>query len=369
MTEDQFVIPQEIWQRWEKPEYDQLRQTVIVFGGNTSKEAPVEKFADVSLLFQEGEATNLIKGVMYLTTRRMVFLPENQIPHPHLVQCTFESLRSISGIRNDLSIYLIDRHTGTANFKFPTPNTLFQCFNLLRFLAESTKLESKQYRKAMYDVVTAKKRDETPFTSIEFDFGEVGVTKAPEINAPKPATSEEDIEQESEQSNDPLISFLQPIKHVLDYCNHLHFDIHIKLRILLVLSFISFILKFIPLLPLSALSIISVQLYFVYDNIKNKNKDDDEKTFSSTWDTKETKNKTESFGTLRKFVREYFMWENTDKSALLLKVCVCIFFGWIILPFKFYFTLCMLCYGYFLIRPILDSDVVGNIINGFWFST
>ena len=368
MSEEQFVIPQEIWQKWETPEYDVLRQTVIVFGGNTSKEAPVEKFADVSLLFQEGEGTNLIKGIMYLTTRRMVFLPENQIPHPHLVQCTYESLRSLSGIRNDLSIYLTDRNGGTANFKFQTANTLFQCFNLLRFLAESTKLESKNYKKAMFDAVTAKKRDETPFTSIEFDLGESKVTKAPEINAPKLAASEEDLEQESQ--SDPLMNFLQPIKHVLDYCNHLHFDIHIKLRILLLISVITFILKFIPLLPLTALLVICVQLYFVYENIKNKNKEDEDVTEKfSSWEIKEPVKQTESFGTLRKFIKDWLMWGNTEKSSLLLKVCLCLFFGWTVLPFRLYFTLCILCYGYFLIRPILKSDILGNIVNGFWFST
>ena len=365
---EQFVIPPEIWQKWETPEYDTLRQAVIVFGGNTSKEAPVQKFDDVSLLYQEGEGTNLIKGVMYFTTRRIVFLPENQIPHPHLVQCTYQYLKLLSGVRADLSIYLTDRNGGTANFKFPTPSTLFQCFNLLRQLTDSTKLDQKSYRKTIYEIVTAKTRDETSFTSIELDLGELKVANAPEINAPKLLNSEDDLDQAAQA--DPFVNFLQPIKHVLDYCNHLHFDIHIKLRILLFISAITFILKFIPLLPLTALLIICVQLYFVWIGIKNKNEEDEdvtEKTLSSKWES--SQKQTESFTTLRKFGKEWFMWEDPKKSSILMKVCLCLFFGWTILPFRLYFALCIVCYAIFLLRPILKSDILQNIVNGFWFST
>jgi hypothetical protein len=363
---EKYILPQEIWAKWEDPNHDCLRQAVLVFGGNTNKEAIVESFKDVSLLFQEGEATSLIGGVMNLTTKRMIFLPGNQIPHPHLIQSTYESLSRISGIRNDLSVSLTDNTGATANFKFPSPKTLYQFFNLLRSLAEATRLSSKAYAKEIYKIVTEPEHDATPFSLIEFDLGEVK-EKNPEIYAPKAVKSSED---NLNVVADPLINLITPIKHVIDYCNHLHFDIHIKLRILFFIALITFILKFIPALPLTALIIICVQLYFVWRNIKNDDKNDfEEISISTSWVNGTEKNQIEGYAESRKFFRDWFMWEDSKKSTVLLSVCLCVFFGWTVLPPKIYYALCLTTYGLFLVRPLLKSSVIPDIINGFWFAT
>ena len=363
---EENALPQEIWAKWEDPSYDHLRQAVLVFGGNTMKEAIVESFADVSLLFQEGEATSLIGGFMYLTTRRIVFLPGNQIPHPHLIQATFESLKTISGIRNDLSVSLTDTNGAIANFKFPSTKTLYQFFNLLRSLAEAMRLSRKAYAKAIYKIVTEPEHDASPFSLIEFDLGEVK-EKNPEIFAPKAVKNSEDSPIDA---HDPLLNLITPIKHVIDYCNHLHFDIHIKLRILFFIALVTFILKFIPALPLSALIIICIQLYFAWLKIKNDGKNEaEEVSVSSSWVNKIENNQVEGYTESRKFFKNWFMWRDSKKSTKLFSTCLFVFFGWMILPSKIYYSLCILAYGVFLIRPLIRSEVIPQIINGFWFST
>ena len=92
MTSD-VALPQDVWQRWSNPDFDALRQTVIVFGGNISKEAAIEAYPNVSLYYQENEGTSMIKGTLYLTSSRLAFLPNNTIPHPQLVQLRYDLLR------------------------------------------------------------------------------------------------------------------------------------------------------------------------------------------------------------------------------------------------------------------------------------
>jgi len=90
---------------------------------------------------------------------------------------------------------------------------------------------------------------------------EMNENKTLEIAAPT-SLSNNNNDNENDSTNDPLIELATAIKNILEYCNHLHFDIHIKLRILFFLAIISFILKFIPVVPLSALIVIIVQLYY-----------------------------------------------------------------------------------------------------------
>jgi hypothetical protein len=47
-------IPPEVWHRWTVQDYDPLRQAVIVFGGSLRREAAIERFEDVSVLYAEG---------------------------------------------------------------------------------------------------------------------------------------------------------------------------------------------------------------------------------------------------------------------------------------------------------------------------
>lgn len=345
-------IPEEVWHRWSTPEYDSLRQAVLVFGGSIRKEAAIELFPEVSLLYQEGEGTNTIKGTFYLTTKRMIFLPKNQIPHPLLVMATFDSLRCLSGVRSDLTITIIDNTSASANFQFQSTKSLFQCFNLLRSLSEASRFDANKFRRVIARVASESNRDETPFSSIEVELQECHQNlEVPEALPVDPIVAEEN-------SLDPLGSFLAPIKFILDYCNHLHFDIHIKLRTLFFVSLISFFLKFIPFLPLVALCVI---IYLLFSAWQKLNLDNNK--------PQEPRSQSEGFLQVRQFFTEWFAWENSEKSMLLLKSASAIFLGWIILPPNAYVLACIVSYLYFIVLPIYQSNIFSKIVSGFWFCT
>lgn len=358
MTSSDFALPQEIWKRWSSPDYDSLRQAVIVFGGNTTKEAAIEAYSNVSLYYQDKEGTSMIKGTFYLTSSRLAFLPNNQIPHPQLVVLRYDLLRSLAGFRNDLSITVKDNSGSVANFKFANAKALYQCFHLLRGLAEAIRMKNPEYIKTVYQLVTTPARDETPFAAIEFDLPECNESKNLEFTAPN---AMDPIAEEDDHRNDALVVFLQPIKSMIDYCNHLHFDIHIKLRILFFIGVISFILKFIPLLPLCGAIIAGVQLYHVWAFIKGNMKDDVSESFSGQH--------FEGYEHLRQFYQEYFMWKNQSKCLKLFAVSLSVFFGWVIFPPKLYYTVIFGSYAFFLIYPLLKSNIYQEVVNGFWYST
>ncbi|OHT07172.1 hypothetical protein TRFO_01303 [Tritrichomonas foetus] len=349
-------IPEEVWRRWSQNEYDPLRQAVLVFGGNLRKEIALEHFNEVSLLYQEGEGTNTLKGVFYLTTKRMVFLPKNTIPHQSIVEATFDALRGLSGVRSDLTITITDKSGSIANFQFQTTKSLFQCFNLLRSLSEASRKDENKFRKIISSLAKQTERDETPFSSIEVELAECHQS----LEFPE-ASPDDHVAPVIEDTNaDHMASVLAPIKFILDYCNHLHFDIHIKLRILFFISLVSFCMKFIPFLPLICL-LVSIALMFTgWQNIQNDGKMPESRFVG-----------TDNQGVLQiqSFFNDWFAWQNPRKSELLLRVCGSIFLGWAVLPKKYFVFGCILSYLFFIVIPLHNSDMFKKIVSGFWFCT
>ena len=345
-------LPDEIWSRWSKPEYDPLRQVVLCFGGNVRTEAIIDSFPDVSLLIPEGENTTVIKGVFYLTTRRMAFLPRNTI-NSNIVQASFESLRCITGTRSDLTTSVVDANGSTAKFQLSTAQVLYQCFNMFRHLAEASRLSEDKFRSVVYKVATAPRRDETPFNSIEVELQEC--TEAPEVPAAP-------VVELGEEVVDPVTIILAPVKSFFDYFNSLHFDIHIKLRILCVMAFVSFCLQYIPFLVFMALLTILFLLLNAWKSI-NKDLEDEEKQEPVIPAL------ARGFVSTDKFLMSYFGWKDPRKSMNVLQTCCAIILAWIILPSKIYPIACVVAYVYFILTPLKTSVFFQKYFCGPWFST
>lgn len=345
-------ISEAVWARWSKPENESLKQAVIAFGGSVRTEAEIEVFQDVSLI-RDDDVQNSTKGVFYLTTKRLVFLPRNTVTHSYLCQAEYDSLRTLSGSRHDLSISLVDTNGSIAKFQFPTAQVLFQCFNLVRKLSESSRKDEAEFKSVMAELCSGK-RDETPFTSIEVELQECA--QSVEITV----TKEEDANHEEEV--DPVMQVIEPVKKFYDIIDKLHFDIHLKLKILFVMSLVSFCLKFIPFLPLCALCLIMWLLFTAWKGI-NRDLDDEEES------SNEVPDEAEGFVKSVKFIREWFFWENPRNGIILIQGASAILIGWIILPSKVYNLACIVGFITSFVIPFFKGNGLHTIVSGHWFST
>ena len=354
-------VPERVWKRWSSDEFDALRQVVVVFGGTTRKEAALELFPDVSLLYQEGEATNSVKGVFYLTSRRIVFLPDNMMPHPRMVHATFNYLKCLTGTRSDLTMSITERQGSIANFQFASEKALFQCFNTLRVLCEASRKDPATFRRKIVYVATRQQPDETPFSSIEVELAESDMSlevlaEVPEaVVVPEATGALEKEEKESVAST----SSLQYVRFLLDYLNHIHFDMHIKLRILFVISACSFFLKFIPFLPLFCIVTMIFLLYNAWERLDYDNRINPIPVEAGN----------ESLVRLQTFWNDWFAWGNPKKSRIMLRATSTVAFCWFVLPPRVYLALCTVAYIIFIAIPVYRHGLLSNIANGFWFST
>lgn len=345
-------ITDAVWARWSKPENEQLRQAVLAFGGNISTEAEIDMFQDVALV-RDDDVQNTVKGIFYLTTKRLLFLPRNTATHSSICQAEYDSLRTLSGSRHDFSISLVDTNGAIAKFQFPTAQVLFQCFNLLRKLSETTRKDETEFKTAMAELCSGK-RDETPFTSIEVELQER--TQSVEITL----TKEDKIDTEEEV--DPVMQTIEPVKRFYDKIDQIHFDIHLKLKILFVMSLVSFCLKFIPFVPLCALCLIIWLLFTAWKGI-NRDLDDEEET------TNEVPDAAEGFVKSVKFIRDWFFWENPRNGMILIQSASAVFIGWMILPTKIYHLGCIVAFVTVVVIPFFKGDGLRKIVSGNWFCT
>ena len=342
-------IPEDVWIRWSKQEYDVARQAVLAFGGSVRTEALIDSFHDVSIVTDSNSA-NPLKGVVYLTTKRIMVLPRNTLVHENVCQAEYDSLRTLSGSRSDLSISLVDANGAVATFHFPNQQVLFRCFNLLRKLAEASRLDETLFVEAMAAIVNAKTRDEKAFSSIEVELQECKQTV--EIKAETVVT---------EAPVDPLVEELKPIRDFYDFVKSVHFDIHLKLRILFFLSFVSFALKFMPFLPFCALFMIACLLFTAWRSI-NRDLDAEEE------DQHEIPPEADGFVRSRKFVREWFFWEKPRNGMMLIEGASAVLVAWAILPEKAYRISCVIGLIAILVRPLFMGDAVHRLIPSSWMS-
>ena len=350
------AIPSEVWRRWTLPEFDPLRQAVLVFDGNLRKEAAVEMFTDVALLYQEGEGITSVKGVFYITTKRLIFLPKDTVYDPKIVEATFNNLKGLTGVRSDLSISIVDRLNAVANFQFASTRSLYQCFNLLRAMSEASRKPIEEFQREIVKLSSQTTRDETPFSSIEVELE--ACTHSPEVVEAQNQESEIPVPEGDDETQ--MVAFVGPVKGFFDYCNHLHFDIHVKLRMLFIISAAAFCMKYIPFVPLVALLVVAYMLRAGWLKIEEDSGVTEPKTESEA---------NKGFNSVRNFVLDYLAWQNIEKSSLVLKVASAIFLGWIILPGKAYTLVCIIAYIVFVAWPIYQSDLLQKIVAGFWFCT
>ena len=344
-------IPDEVWARWMKPEFDKLKHAVLVFGGNVRQEAAIALFEDVALDISKGEEASL-RGVLYLTTRRIVFLPRNMIPHENIVQASYESLRGLSGMRSSISITLVDGDGATANFHFPSSQSLFRCFNLMRLFAEGVRMPEERFRSVAVRQAVTQAFDDTPFSALEIELPEcrhsAGIGSAPQDVG-------EDVKE------DPLVSVLAPMKDFFDYCISLNFDIHFKLRFLLVLSLVSFFLKYMPFFPFVQLCVALTLLATAWHGMNQERIRREKDT--------EIPEVAVGFVNSQRFVSDWLIWRNPSKSFALLEISVANFIAWLILPTKWYFLVTVISFGVLIFRYMGKSDITRQIIPCFLFST
>lgn len=283
-------------ERWEKPEFQILRKVVLMFGGSLKREAPICCFQSVKHV-QEVQ----LKGVLYVTTNRIVFVPSNVLPNDKLVHATFDHLSSLAGNRNNLSLFIADDSASGVYFSFQSETQLFQAFNVLKNVCEDpSKVDS------------CCELDETPFTTIELELSEV-----------KPVIHSEDQEENTQ------LGFIKTI-------NGTSFDVHIKLKILLVLSLVTSLLKFIPFIPLMFLFIILVILHGAWV-ILNSNGVSDE----------DTQDELENFHVCARVFQDWFRWRDEKKTKKLLKTSIIWFILYFVVPRRVYsltfvaFVLCV----------------------------
>jgi hypothetical protein len=351
-------VSAEVWERWRLQDYDALRQMVLVFGGNLQREAALEIFSDVSLLYQEGEGTNTLKGVFYVTTNRLAFIPNNTFPHPKMVWASFDSLRLLAGVRSDLTVSLTDRQDAAANFQFPSTASLFHCFNLIRGLAEAWRKDDATFRRLVAELSAAGRRDETPFASIEVELPECTATHSiSDTTARGDRAAPVGPVAPVSESRDRIVDVLQPVRAALDYCNHLRFDVHIKMRILFFVSSIAFLMKYVPFLPLVALVVAMLVLYRAWICRDSHGPELDAPSANV------------KVRTIQTFLGDWFEWRNKAKSFMTLQVAGAVFIGWAILPPPVYGVACVGAYIAAVIVPIYRTKAWKKFLAGFWFCT
>lgn len=347
-------IPDEVWERWKMPRYLSLRRAVLIYGGSIRKEVPIHSFPDVVTSCTIDDNQQVLKGVFYITTRRFVFIPKDKIPSLGVIQCGFDELRCISGNRSNISISVIDSEGSSANFQFPTAQSLFYCFNLLRKLSESMRMDDVRFKAAITQIIEAKTLDETPFTTLEIELSEC--THLFDVEDEFPLTEIID-----ETYATPIHLALDPIMGFLNYFNDISFDIHIKLRYLLVTGFVTFCLKYMSFLPFISLCVSFYLIATAWANINKENLapkgNEDDIPFSVG-----------GFIRIQRFLADWFCWSDPHKSLLMLKVHLVSLISYMILPDKYYYPL-WVCLFLLFIYKLTKEKVFNHLFSGYWFCT
>jgi hypothetical protein len=154
-------------------------------------------------------------------------------------------------------VTVTEQSGGTANFKFQTTISLFQCFNLLRLLCDVSRRGRQTFQAAVAQAAGQTVRDASPFSATEVEFPEC--EESPDL--PESQAHIGPGVFAVQETDERRISFTSLVMSVFDYCGHVSFDIHVKLRLMVGVSAVSLCLEFIPFLPLVALL---VSLYLLY---------------------------------------------------------------------------------------------------------
>ena len=357
MKDSSSHIPHSAWNRWNSPKYSDLRRFVYIFGSNTKKEIPVQMQDNVMYLIQEGEATKLIEGIFYITTKRFVFIPKDSAAINSFVTATYQSIYKLVGTRYDLSMSITNFEMGIANFQFQSQNILFQVFNLLKLLSETVRYDKEEFKTEIISILKKEELEQNPFSCIECEFEET--------------ENEWEIQEDNEHINLSLYKsesednfIFSPIKSFINLFVYMHFDIHIKLRILFFISLITFCLKFIPFLSMIFL-LISCALLFTAWKKLNENNDNSSKQVKLG----ENNDLFNDDNLFKIFIKNWFFWQDYQKSSKLLKISLFMFSAWALLDEKLYFVVCILFIIFFILKKIFKSNLRKQITIGYWLSS
>jgi hypothetical protein len=307
------------------------------------REFPVARFDDVTLLVPDDPTAGSLKGSMYMTNLRFLFLPKNTIPHPKLVHCHFRAMRILSGRRSSFGISVVDEARSSVDFQFPSEQSLFQVFNLLRLLGESI-------RRVPSGKFKFRGLDETPFSSLEVEFPEIELEERSYERA-----------ESRKMEQDPLSDVLRPMKDFFDYCNSLSFDIDLKLRFLFVLSLVSFFLQFIPFFFLLHLSLCAFLLRNVWKSVN--------KSEMSLEGNTEIPVTAGGFVKAQRFVSDWLFWRNPHKTVQILIITLINLVVWMMASIKTCIFVSILVFWWFFLRKGGIYESLRNLICGFWLCT
>jgi hypothetical protein len=264
-----------------------------------------------------------------------------------MVVAEYNSLSCISGSGAELTISVVDMNGSSAEFKFPVLSALFECFGVLRALAEASRDKSVDLGKCVVDLANPSDTGQFVFSAIEVELGDhnQNTEVAPEI----PVT---------EEAFDPLMKVLRPIKLFYDQINGMHFDIHVKLRILILISFVSTFLKWISFLPFCALAMMAFLLFTAWKSI---NKDPEEEEDASVCNVP---TEAKGFMKTQKIMRDWLFWDDPRKGMILMYSVGAVFVGWLILPARVYRWACFLVWLGVMGRLIMKSEMGAMIFQG-----
>lgn len=325
------IVCDSAWQCWDDPALAPLRELVLCFHGDLQRELAIGAFRGAHLLRQGAEGVVSTPGTLYLTSRRVAFLPHDAFPHAQVVQGLYHRFRLISGTAAG-PIATIASDSGAVSFRFPSARELFRCFGVLRALCESARAGDAAFSRTVAQLIGAAERDEAPFTSIEVELSECAA--APELARGSARAALSDGEGIADRGSSP------------------RFDIHFKLRALLALALASFCLSFAPLLPLAALAISLIVLYNAWAVI----------------DKGPARAEAGARG-LRLFCDEWLRWRDTRKTYALLIASLAVFLGWVVLPARAYAVLCGAALAAFVAGPVARTGALRRVAEGFWYCT
>ncbi|KAH0788096.1 hypothetical protein GPJ56_007927 [Histomonas meleagridis] len=341
----------EYWSQWSKPENEAIRQLFLAFGGNAKTEPLVASFTDISLCSNDEENANPTKGTIYLTTKRMIFLPKIGFPKKGAAHATFDSLYYLSINKSDLIFLISDSNVSTIKIKFNDWNTLLQCFMVFRILAESSIKKSTDVPTILKEVSSIDV-SRVSYTSIAIDL--------PNSTKPKKVIETQPVEQHSEvdESTNPWNHFT----HAIDFLNNFHFDIIIKIRILFVLALISSCLKYVDFLTFISILSIGLLAFTAWKLIN-------EETAKNRQTLEETPKAMKGYFKVCQFFQEYIGWRKPRRTFLILHFFIGTVITYFILPPKVYKTMMVALAAGMLIRALFQLSTNEKICSSPLYAT
>jgi hypothetical protein len=195
-------------------------------------------------------------------------------------------------------------------------------------------------------------RDASPFSAIEVQFPECD--KSPDL--PEWQAHIGPGVLAVQETDDRRILFTSLVMSVFDYCGHVSFHIHVKLRLMVGVSAVSCCLEFIPFLPLVALLVSLYLLCRAWIPVDKVVKVDQEGP------------NVRPLTKAGNFLKAWFEWLNPEKSLFLLRISA-VFLARAVFPRRVYYPALIAAYIFGFVVQLYQKRVFHRLVDGFWLCT